>query len=43
MQVLKNRKGTWCIYDLNKFCQEGYCSNCEIAKKAISPGKKSGT
>ena len=28
-----NRKGQTCVVDGHTFCQEGYCSECEIAKK----------
>jgi len=27
-----NHKGEWCPYNVNIFCQEGYCSECNIAK-----------
>lgn len=30
-------KGKWCPYKAALFCQEGYCSNCEIY---LSRGKK---
>lgn len=30
--MLTNHKGTWCIYHPEIFCQEGYCSECELAK-----------
>ena len=26
----QNHKGTWCMVDSNLFCQEGFCSECEI-------------
>jgi hypothetical protein len=29
----QNHKGTWCIIDSTKFCQEGICSNCIIFKE----------
>ena len=32
-----SHKGTWCMFNLKKFCQEGHCDGCQIyldAKKA---------
>lgn len=31
--MLKNHKGEWCWINPNIFCQEGYCSGCEIYQK----------
>jgi len=31
----ENHKGTWCEIDPNNFCQEGYCSNCEIYQRSL--------
>ena len=31
-------KGSFCVYT-PKFCQEGYCSGCEIYLKKSSPNK----
>ena len=28
-----NHKGEKCILNPSKFCQEGYCEDCEIARK----------
>ena len=27
---MENHKGKWCIYKPTVFCQEGYCSGCQI-------------
>ncbi len=27
------RKGNWCTYDQNKFCQESHCCDCADAQK----------
>jgi len=40
-----SNKGKWCPYKAALFCQEGYCSNCEIylsrgKKKPSAGGKK---
>lgn len=37
--MLKNHKGEFCWINPNLFCQEGYCSNCEIYQR--SPESKS--
>lgn len=31
----RNHKGEWCINNLSKFCQEGYCSQCNLSKKIL--------
>ena len=38
MGNLTYRKGSFCIYS-STFCQEGYCSGCEIYLHAASPAK----
>jgi hypothetical protein len=38
MVILQSHKGSFCIYT-SKFCQEGYCSGCEIYPKKLSPKK----
>jgi len=35
MVILESHKGSFCIYT-PKFCQEGYCSGCEIYLKKVS-------
>lgn len=35
-----NRKGTFCPYDENKFCQEGICKGCQIYLDALSKADK---
>lgn len=27
---MENHKGTWCKYKPTVFCQEGYCTECQI-------------
>jgi len=27
---LTSKKGTWCPFQNNLYCQEGYCSDCHI-------------
>ena len=41
MSNLMYRKGSFCIYK-SIFCQEGYCSGCEIYQRGQSPVKASG-
>jgi hypothetical protein len=36
--ILESHKGSFCVYT-PKFCQEGYCSGCEIYLKKLSPKK----
>ena len=36
--ILESHKGSFCMY-IPKFCQEGYCSGCEIYIKKVSPKK----
>ncbi len=38
MVNLEYHKGSFCVYT-PKFCQEGYCSGCEIYLKKSSPTK----
>ena len=38
MVNLENHKGSFCIYT-SVFCQEGYCSGCEVYRK-IPPTTK---
>jgi len=33
--MLKNHKGEWCQVNPNIFCQEGYCSNCEVYRRSL--------
>ena len=37
--VIENHKGTWCPYK-SLFCQEGYCSECEIYQRLKQEKKK---
>ncbi len=39
MTSLLYHKGTFCVY-ASIFCQEGYCSGCEVFLKQSSPAKK---
>lgn len=39
MTNLVFHKGTFCVYG-SVFCQEGYCSGCEVYLKKSSPPKK---
>jgi ferredoxin len=39
MTNLVFHKGTFCVY-APVFCQEGYCSGCEVYLKKSSPPKK---
>ena len=41
IKKLINHKGQWCIYK-DVFCQEGYCTECEIYKKYIEELKVRG-
>jgi hypothetical protein len=38
MVNLNNHKGEWCPID-GRFCQEGYCPECEIYLKKSLPTK----
>jgi hypothetical protein len=38
MWTLQNHKGSFCVYK-SIFCQEGYCSACEIYLHGYSPAK----
>jgi hypothetical protein len=38
MMNLEYHKGSFCVYT-PIFCQEGYCSNCEIYVKKLLPTK----
>ncbi len=38
---LENHKGDFCLYTPN-FCQEGYCSRCQIFLKNLSSQKSAG-
>jgi len=33
---LENHKGEWCVINPNIFCQEGYCSECQIYKDHLN-------
>ncbi len=28
-----NHKGSWCVYDQDKFCQESRCCDCEASQQ----------
>jgi hypothetical protein len=32
---MENRKGGWCPYSNDLFCQEGYCEECCIGRQQI--------
>ena len=38
MEISQNHKGTFCVYK-SIFCQEGYCSDCEIYLRQCSTAK----
>jgi hypothetical protein len=39
MVNLENHEGSFCVYT-SVFCQEGYCSGCEIYRKRPSATKQ---
>jgi|GEM_PF-4598688 len=37
---LENHKGEWCVIKRGIFCQEGYCSECQIYKDNLKMTKE---
>ena len=35
IQLETTRKGTWCLYKENLFCQEGDCRGCQVFYDAV--------
>jgi ferredoxin len=41
MKILQYHKGSFCVYK-SIFCQEGYCSNCEVYLRESYAAKTTG-